>query len=412
MYPGYNGLPLFWIVRMFILEQVEDTIDPQGGIAMKLIFAPDSFKGSLSSKRVIELLTEAAYRVFPDIEIIGVPIADGGEGTTDALVSFLNGEYKQIRVKNTLGEEISATYGVLDKESVIIEMASASGITLISKEKRNPLYTTTYGTGEMIRDALENGFTNITIAIGGSGTNDGGIGAMSALGIKFLDKYGKEIEPIGKSLIDIVDIDISEITPLINNANFTVMCDVTNPLIGQDGATYVYGPQKGANKEELDFLEAGIKNYANVIKEKFHIDIANVPGAGAAGGLGAALMVFANAKLKSGIGTVLEKLHFEEFLEGASCVLTGEGMLDWQSASGKVVAGIGLLCKEKGIPAIAIVGGMGKGALDIYQYGIDSIIPTINAAMDMEEAMERAEELLYDAAERTFRLIKIGMMMK
>jgi glycerate kinase len=379
---------------------------------MKMIFAPDSFKGSLSSIQVIELLKEAAYKVFPDIEIIGVPIADGGEGTKEALVSFLNGKYKHIKVKNTLGEEISASYGVLDKESVIIEMASASGLTLISNEKRNPLYTTTYGTGEMIKDALENGFTNITIAIGGSGTNDGGIGAMSALGVKFLDKSGKEVKPIGQSLIDIVDIDISEIHPQIHKADFTVMCDVTNHLLGPEGATYVYGPQKGGNKEELDYLESGMRNYAKVIEDKFHIDITNIAGAGAAGGLGAALMVFANAKLKSGISTVLEKIHFEDFLEGASCVLTGEGMLDWQSASGKVVAGIGLLCKKKGIPVIAIVGGMGEGALDIYQYGIDSIVPAINAAMDMEEAMERAEELLLNAAERTFRLIKVGMMMK
>lgn len=291
-------------------------------------------------------------------------------------------------------------------------MASASGLTLISNEKRNPLYTTTYGTGEMIKDALENGFTNITIAIGGSGTNDGGIGAMSALGVKFLDKSGKEVKPIGQSLIDIVDIDISEIHPQIHKADFTVMCDVTNHLLGPEGATYVYGPQKGGNKEELDYLESGMRNYAKVIEDKFHIDITNIAGAGAAGGLGAALMVFANAKLKSGISTVLEKIHFEDFLEGASCVLTGEGMLDWQSASGKVVAGIGLLCKKKGIPVIAIVGGMGEGALDIYQYGIDSIVPAINAAMDMEEAMERAEELLLNAAERTFRLIKVGMMMK
>ena len=379
---------------------------------MKMIFAPDSFKGSLSSIQVIELLKEAAYKVFPDIEIIGVPIADGGEGTKEALVSFLSGKYKHIKVKNTLGKEISASYGVLDKESVIIEMASASGLTLISNEKRNPLYTTTYGTGEMIKDALENGFTNITIAIGGSGTNDGGIGAMSALGVKFLDKSGKEVKPIGQSLIDIVDIDISEIHPQIHKADFTVMCDVTNHLLGPEGATYVYGPQKGGNKEELDYLESGMRNYAKVIEDKFHIDITNIAGAGAAGGLGAALMVFANAKLKSGISTVLEKIHFEDFLEGASCVLTGEGMLDWQSASGKVVAGIGLLCKKKEIPVIAIVGGMGEGALDIYQYGIDSIVPAINAAMDMEEAMERAEELLLNAAERTFRLIKVGMMMK
>ena len=376
---------------------------------MKMIFAPDSFKGSLSSLRVIEILKEAAYKVFPDLEIVGVPIADGGEGTMEAMVSFLKGKYKEVRVKDTLGNEIKAAYGILNDDSIIIEMASASGLTLIPMEKRNPLYTTTYGTGQMIKDALDEGFSKITIAIGGSGTNDGGIGAMTALGVKFLDKHGKVVEPIGKSLVEIADIDISGIHPRISQTEFTVMCDVTNPLLGPNGATYVYGPQKGANKKELDFLELGMKNYARVIEKKYYVEISNQSGAGAAGGLGAALMFFVNAKLKSGISTMLEKINFDNLLENTCCVITGEGMLDWQSAKGKVISGIGLACKKKGVPVIAIVGGMGKGAVEIYQCGVDSIMPAINAVMGLDEAMGNADELLLNAAERTFRMLKVGM---
>lgn len=379
---------------------------------MKMIFAPDSFKGSLSSIQVIEVLKVAAYKIFPDCEIIGIPIADGGEGTVEAIVLCSKGEYKQIKVKNTLGEDVLSTYGIFHNDSVIIEMASASGLTLISPEQRNPLYTTTFGTGQLIKDALDKGYTKINIAIGGSGTNDGGIGAMSALGVKFLDQEGKEVKPIGESLIQIIDIDIAGIHPLISKAEFTIMCDVNNPLLGPNGATYVYGPQKGADEKILEQLEEGMKNYANVIERKFHRNIANEPGAGAAGGLGAALQLFTGAKLKPGISTILEIINFKEALENVDLVITGEGMIDWQSAFGKVPSGVGLLCKEKGIPVIAIVGGMGKAAQDIYQYGIESIITTINAEMNLEEAMERAEELLLDAAERMFKVINIGMKIK
>ena len=379
---------------------------------MKMIFAPDSFKCSLSSIQVIEVLKVAAYKIFPDCEIIGIPIADGGEGTVDAIVLCLKGEYKQITVRNTLGEDVLSTYGIFHNDSVIIEMASASGLTLISPEKRNPLYTTTFGTGQLIKDALDKGFTKIYIAIGGSGTNDGGIGAMSALGVKFLDQLGEEVKPIGESLIQIIDIDITGIHPLISKAEFTIMCDVNNPLLGPNGATYVYGPQKGADEKILEQLEEGMKNYANVIEKKFHRNIANEPGAGAAGGLGAALQLFTGAKLKSGISTILEIINFKEALENVDLVITGEGMIDWQSAFGKVPCGVGLLCKEKGIPVIAIVGGMGKDAQDIYQYGVGSIITTINAEMKLEEAMERAEELLLDAAERMFKVINIGMKLE
>lgn len=379
---------------------------------MKMIFAPDSFKGSLSSKQIIEVLKVAAFKMYPECEIVGIPMADGGEGTIEAIISSRNGEYKYMKVKNTLGEDINSMYGIFDKDSVIIEMASASGLTLIPKEKRNPLYTTTYGTGQLIKNALDEGYRKIYIAIGGSGTNDGGIGAMSALGVKFLDKSGKEVKPIGESLIHIDDIDISNVHPMISKAEFTVICDVNNPLLGPNGATYVYGPQKGADEKILEQLEEGMKNYAKVIEKIFNVNIVDEPGAGAAGGLGAALLLFTSAKLKRGINTVLELINFEEHLNNVDLVVTGEGELDWQSTFGKVISGIGTLCKEKGIPAVAIVGGMGKEAQKIYQYGIESIMPTINCVMKLEDAMNKADELLLDAANRMFRMINIGIKMK
>ncbi len=379
---------------------------------MKFIVAPDSFKGSMSSGCIIEIIKKAAYKVFPDCEMIGVPIADGGEGTLDAIVSYVHGEYQPVTVKNTLGVDIQAKYGILNQESAIIEMAVASGLTLISEELRNPLNTTTYGTGQLIKHALDKGYRKINIAIGGSGTNDGGIGAMAALGVRFLDKDGCEVEPVGRSLIRIADIDLSNLHPELAKADITVMCDVNNPLLGPAGATYVYGPQKGGDSVILDQLEQGMENYSNVIKKIFHVDIAGQKGAGAAGGLGGALMFFTGARLQSGISTLLKLIKFDELLKETDLVITGEGRMDEQSAYGKVASGIGLLCKENGVPVVAIVGGMGKGADTIYDYGIDSMISAVNAPMSLDYAMEHAEDLLQDAAERLFRLIRVGMVMK
>lgn len=235
---------------------------------------------------------------------------------------------------------------------------------------------------------------------------------MTALGVKFLDKDGNVLKGVGEDLIKIKDIDISGIHPEIKNTEFTIMCDVTNPLTGSEGATYTFGPQKGAGEEELKVLEAGMINYARVIEEKFGIDADHVPGAGAAGGLGAAFMTFLNAKPKSGITTVLDIIGFKELIKDCDLIVTGEGKIDWQSAYGKVPAGIGACGLERGIPVVAIVGGMGVRAEEMYNFGIDSIIPTINGAMDLDEAVERAEELYLSAAERMFRMLKAGMKLK
>ena len=376
---------------------------------MKFLFASDSFKGTLSSEKIIELLTESANKVFPGCETAGTLIADGGEGTVDAVIAMTKGSLIEVSVHGPLMEETTAVYGKINEESAIIEMAAASGLPMVPAELRNPLNTTTYGTGELIKDALDKGFRNISIALGGSATNDGGMGAMAALGVKFLDKDGKELKGQGSDLAKVAKVDISGLHPAVKEAAFTVMCDVNNPLTGPDGATYTFGKQKGGTPEILDELEAGMKSYAKVAGEALGRDIDNLPGAGAAGGLGAAACGFLNATLKSGIETVLDLIDFDRMLEGVDVVVTGEGRIDWQSAFGKVPSGIGMRCKNKGIPAVAIVGGMGKGAEKIYEFGVESIIPTINGAMDMDEALERAEELYQGAAERMFRFLKVGM---
>lgn len=283
---------------------------------------------------------------------------------------------------------------------------------MVPVEKRNPLHTTTYGTGELIKEALDLGYRKISIAIGGSATNDGGMGAMRALGVKFLDAEGKELSGVGADLGKVVDIDVTGLHPAVKESEITVMCDVNNPLTGPDGATYTFGKQKGGTPEILDELEAGMKQYASVIHKKFGKDVNQIAGAGAAGGLGAALCVFLNATMKSGIETVLDLIDFEHLLEGVDLVVTGEGRMDWQSAFGKVPSGVGMRCKAQGIPAVAIVGGMGAGVDKIYEFGVDSIITTINGAMPIEEALERAEELYSSAALRMFKMVKVGTSMK
>lgn len=376
---------------------------------MKFLFASDSFKGTLSSEKIIDLLTKAANNIFPGCETAGTLIADGGEGTVDAVIAMTKGSMVEVAVHGPLMEETKAVYGKINEDSAIIEMAAASGLPMVPNERRNPLNTTTYGTGELIKDALDKGFSQISIAIGGSATNDGGMGAMAALGVKFFDKDGNILPGVGSDLAKVAKVDVSGLHPAVAKTTFTVMCDVNNPLTGPDGATYTFGKQKGGTPEILEELEAGMKSYAAVVGEALGMDIDHIAGAGAAGGLGAALCGFLKANLKSGIETVLDLIHFDEMLEGVDVVVTGEGRIDWQSAFGKVPSGIGMRCKNKGIPAVAIVGGMGKGAEKIYEFGVESILPTINGAMEIEEALERAEELYQAAAERMFRFLKVGM---
>lgn len=386
---------------------------------MKLLFASDSFKGTITSAESAQMLEKAVYEIFGkgNVECSSIPVADGGEGTTDAVIAACNGKKISVGVHGPLMESVQAYYGDLGtdengRKSAVMEMAVASGLPMVPPEKRNPLNTTTFGTGELLRDALDKGFKSISIAIGGSATNDGGMGCMKALGVRFLDKDGKELSGSGSDLEKVVEIDTSALDSRVKDAAFTVMCDVTNPLCGKDGATYTFGKQKGATPEIQDRLEKGMQNYRDVIIKKFGINPDEIAGSGAAGGLGAALLVFLKAKLKSGIETVLDLTGFDERLSGVDLVVTGEGRTDWQSCFGKVVQGVGDRCKKAGVPAVALVGSMGEGASKIFEHGICSMMPTVVDTITLEEALAHSREAYYDGALRLFRFIKVGMSIK
>lgn len=377
---------------------------------MKLLFASDSFKGSLSSEKTAELLTKAAREVFGTCETSGVAVADGGEGTVDAVISAERGEKVSVKVHGPLsGAPVEADYGLLSGGRAVIEMAAASGLPLVPETLRNPLNTTTYGTGELILDALNRGYRDISIAIGGSATNDGGMGCAKALGVRFLDADGAELDGYGRDLSRVAHIDASGLDPRLNGAAVTVMCDVTNPLCGERGATYTFGAQKGATPEIQKELESGMQNYRDIILREFGVDCDKVEGAGAAGGLGAALKVFLNGNMKSGVETVLELIHFDERLNGVDLVVTGEGRTDWQSCFGKVMQGVGTHAKAKGIPVVGLSGSLGRDALDITKHGVESLMTTVNAPMPLQEALDNAETLYYEGALRMFRFIRVGM---
>ncbi len=378
---------------------------------MKFLFASDSFKGTLSSDQTIELLTKAAQEVFGSCETSGVPVADGGEGTTDAVVKARNGEIITVPVHGPLMEMEQGFYGRLSDTEAILEMAAASGLPMVPEEKRNPLNTTTYGTGELLKAALDAGYTEIAIAIGGSATNDGGMGFASALGIRFLDQDGNVLEGRGEDLEKVAHIDMSGLDPAVQKAHFTVMCDVTNPLCGPDGATYTFGKQKGGTPEILDRLEKGMQNYRDVIIREFGVNPDEIQGSGAAGGLGAALKVFLHAEMKSGIETVLDLIDFDARLEGVDLVVTGEGRTDWQSCFGKVMQGVGDRSAKHEVPVAALCGGLGPDYEKIYAHGISSIMTTVDGPMPLKEALDNASELYYKGAIRMFRFIQAGMQM-
>lgn len=379
---------------------------------MQLLFASDSFKGSLTSGKTAELLSKAAREVFGECECSSVPVADGGEGTVEAVIAAEHGEKVAVKVHGPLMEEAESYYGVFGVDKAVIEMAAASGLPMVPEELRNPLNTTTFGTGELILDALKRGYRDISIAIGGSATNDGGMGCARALGVKFLDDEGNELEGFGRDLIRVASIDVSGLDERVKESKITVMCDVTNPLCGKNGATWIFGKQKGATPAIQEELERGMCRYRDVIRETFLVDCDAIPGTGAAGGLGAALMVFLGGEIKSGIETVLELIRFDERLEGVDLVVTGEGRTDWQSCFGKVMQGVGMHAKAKGIPVLGLSGSLGKNAMDICGCGVSSLMTTVNAPMTLDEAMERAEELYYEGALRMFRFVRTGMEMR
>lgn len=377
---------------------------------MKIIIAPDSFKGSLTALEVCENIEKGIKRVFDNAEIVRVPMADGGEGTVQSLVDATGGKLVNLRVKDPLMRNIDAFYGILgDDNTAVIEMAAASGITLLSKEERNPMKTTTYGTGEIIVHALDMGCRNFIIGIGGSATNDGGAGMLNALGVRLLDGNDDEIGFGGGSLDKLQKIDLSRIDSRIKLCNIVAACDVDNPLCGEKGASNIFGPQKGADESMVITLDKNLSHYADMVEKYLDISIRDYPGAGAAGGLGGGLLAFLNAKLQPGINIVIETTELEEKLKNADLVITGEGMIDYQTQYGKTPYGVAKLAKKYNIPVIAIAGGIGKDAEDLYSKGFDSIFSIVHKPMSLEEAMEDSALLLQKTAERIMRVIKMNM---
>ena len=376
---------------------------------MKIIFAPDSFKGSLPAEKICHLLEQETKKIFPDCETLSLPVSDGGEGAVEVIIPHVKGTIHHLEVHGPLGQKVSAQYGRFHNDCMLIEMASASGLTLVKPEERDILHANTFGTGELIRHGLDTGCSRFYIAIGGSATNDGGIGCAAALGVRFFDKNNQELPPYPENLEHICRIDTANIHPLLKCASFTVMCDVQNPLTGPQGATRVFGPQKGGSPRELSILEKGMCHYRQLLQEFCQKDIGAIAGAGAAGGLGAGLLAFTHAHLQSGIETVLKILYFEHLLADADLVITGEGQMDEQSAFGKVPYGVGHLCQKHHVPCIAIVGSIKKGAEKMENHGISAIMSIIPAPMSLEQAMSQADTLLCDAAHRMFFMLKAGM---
>lgn len=373
---------------------------------MKFILAPDSFKESMTSKEACEAMEKGIKKVIKDAECIKVPMADGGEGTVEALVESTNGEIHEVEVLDPLGKKIHAYFGVLgNKTTAVIEMATASGIQLIKREQRNPLITTTYGTGQLIKAALDKKIKHIIIGIGGSATNDGGAGMIQALGGKLLDKEGKEISFGGGSLNNLENIDLSNLDCRLKDVTIEVACDVTNPLIGEKGASVIFGPQKGATLEMVKELDENLSHYADVIKKYLGKDIAYAEGAGAAGGLGAALLAFLDGKLKRGIDLVIKHTDLNEKVKGADFVFTGEGSIDSQTIFGKTPIGVAKVAKKENVKTIAFAGKVGKGVENLYPEGIDAIFGILTGVSDIDEALALGKENLERCIENVIRIL-------
>ena len=373
---------------------------------MKVVIAPDSYKGCLSALEVAKAMERGVLSVFPSAEVRKIPIADGGEGTVAALVAATNGQLRQTEVTDPLGNKISAHWGVLgDGRTAVIEMAAASGLPLVPKEKRDPRVTTTYGTGELIKAALADGLAKIIIGIGGSATNDGGTGMARALGVRFLDAAGQEVAAGGGSLAEICQIDTTGLDPRLKNTEIVVACDVDNPLCGTRGASAVFGPQKGATPEMVQQLDAGLAKYASCARQATGRDVAEKAGAGAAGGLGAGLMFFTPAQLKPGVEIVLDAVGFSDIVRDADFVITGEGRTDFQTAFGKAPVGVAKVAKTHGAPVFCISGGLGEGADDVLAQGIDAVMSICDRPLSLEECMAAGAQLIEPAAARLSRIV-------
>lgn len=387
---------------------------------MKAVIAIDSFKGSMDSIEAGVAAAEGVKRVYPDAETVVYPLADGGEGTVQALAKGLDGKLEHVKVTGPLGEKVVCEYAIVGKTNptAIIEMAGAAGITLVPPELRNPMHTTTYGVGEVIKDAITKNCRNFIIGIGGSATNDGGIGMIQALGAEFLDKSGKQV-PFGAEGVEkLASISCKNLLPELKECSFRIACDVDNPLYGEKGCSYIFGPQKGATPEMVELMDGWMENYAKITEEyfadsktqlgKFNYD-PNYPGCGAAGGLGFAFRTFLHGKLEPGLSIVLEEIGIENQIKNADIVITGEGRLDGQTVMGKAPIGIARLAKKYGKPVLAFSGSVTEDAASCNEAGIDAFFPILRQVTTLEEAMDpqTAQKNMESAVEQVFRVIRL-----
>ena len=366
---------------------------------MKVLIASDSFKGSLSSEQIGKVGASALRKAMPEMEVNYIILADGGEGTVEALVTNTGGELISKEVTGPLGQKVIATYGMLgDGVTAVIEMASASGIMLQDREELDPMRATSYGTGELIMDAIERGATKVIMGIGGSATNDGGMGMLSAMGFQFKDENGDNLRGCGADMIRLKEIVVDNMDPRLKDVTYTIACDVQNPLVGEHGATYTYGPQKGAGPEQLTSLEAGMTHYGEILEKSTGKSLMTIPGTGAAGGLGVGLLGYFGARLVSGFDLISETIGLKQLVqdEAYDLIITGEGQINHQTPHGKLPSGVAAIGKAFNIPVIAVVGGVETGFEELYDHGLFGVMSIVNKPMSLDYAIDHAEELVHE----------------
>ncbi len=380
---------------------------------MKIVIAPDSYKESLSALDVATAIELGFREIFPQAEYIKLPVADGGEGTVEAMVAATQGRIVEVTVTGPLGTQVEGFYGLSgDEQSAFIEMAAASGLELVLPEQRNPLITTSWGTGELIRHALDAGVKHIIIGIGGSATNDGGAGMVQALGAKLLDSEGNALGQGGGALETLARIDISELDRRLHDCRIEVACDVTNPLTGKEGATAIFGPQKGATPEMITRLDAALAHYAELIKRDLDLDVLDLAGGGAAGGMGAALFAFCGAELRQGIEIVTDALHLDRYVAEADLVITGEGRIDSQTVHGKVPVGVAKVAKRYNKPVIGIAGSLTADVGVVHEHGIDAVFSVIYGICTLDDALKNAAENVRMTARNVAAVLKAGQALR
>ncbi len=370
----------------------------------KAVIVPDSFKGTISSERICEIFEEKINKIHPGCEVVKIPVADGGEGSLDCFLNAVGGEKIFVDVTGPYGEKVNGCYAVIDDATAVIEMAVCAGLPLVENRK-DPTKTTTFGVGELMIDAARRGYKKIIMCLGGSCTNDLGAGAAAAVGVSFFDKEGKRFVPVGGSLKEISKIDLSQKNPLLDGVEITAMCDIDNLLFGKNGAAYVFAAQKGADDNQIAMLDDGLRHAAQIIKEDIGVDVASIIGGGAAGGMGAGMAAFFDAKLQSGIKTVLDTVDFDNKIEGTDIIFTGEGRLDSQSLGGKVVSGVAERALLKGIDVIVVAGGYDADLDEIYKTGVKAVFATNPLPLDFEKVRFKSEKNLAVTVENILRIL-------